>query len=261
MSERGTYPTSKCDLHPGYVTYSGSRFIQTQTLYQPIRALVACHCSMVVVEELLALGVDAWSCDLKPAERESDRHIIGDAREVVRDAWDLLIASPVCRVMANSGSKHLYIGMKKENGPYLPRWEALDTAVDDFNAFAGARHIPHRLIENSIMHEHARKRVGRQTQVCQPWWFGDPFLKGMALWIYGMDPIAEDPAISLRAIVPKPGTPEHKQWSACWMAAPGPERETIRSRTHRGTARAWARHCVEQINARRSQPELFARAA
>lgn len=207
---------------------------------------------MVVVEELRALGADAWSCDIKAAEKPTQWHIQGDARDVIGDAWDGLIASPVCRTMANSGSKHLYLGMAKKNGPNPKRWRELDEGVAFFEVFQNAHHIPVRLIENSIMHRHARERVGRQTQVCQPWWFGDPFFKAMALWIYGMEPLREDPAISLRAIRPKRGTPEHKQWSACWMAAPGPDREADRSRTHRGTARAWATHMVAQIAAQRT---------
>ena len=225
------------------------------------RILVACHCSMVVVDELRALGAEAYSVDLKDAEKPTSYHIKGNALDVVRDRWDGLIASPVCRVMANSGSKHLYIDGKKENGIYLPRWQAVEEAATFFDAFDKADHIPVRLIENSIMHRHAREKVGRQTQVCQPWWFGDPFFKGMALWIRGMEPIKEDPAVSLRAIVPKPGTEEHKLWSACWLEAPGPEREANRSRTHPGTARAWARHIVDQIARRQMEPELFERLA
>lgn len=209
--------------------------------------LVACHCSMVVVDELRALGIEAWSCDTKPAEKPTRWHIQDDVRNHIAKPWDGMIASPVCRTMANSGAKHLYIDGRKENGVNPKRWAELDEGVEFFELFTKARHIPVRIIENSIMHRHARERVGRQTQICQPWWFGDPYFKGMALWIEGAGPIVEDPAVSLRAVRPLPGTEEHKRWSACWMAAPGPSREADRSRTHPGTARAWARHMANAL--------------
>lgn len=261
MGAHGTDHGCKINLPLGYVTNPRSHGDQTHDSTHAPRVLVACHCSMVVVNELRTLGIDAWSCDLKPAEQETQFHIIGDARDIVKQQWDALIASPVCRVMANSGSKHLYLGMKKENGPCPKRWADLDRAVADFMVYRDAMHIPIRMIENSIMHQHARERVGRQTQVCQPWWFGDPFFKAMALWIIGAAPIVEDPAVSLRAMVPKPGTPEHKAWSACWMAAPGPEREADRSRTTPGTARAWAAHIAAALRQRDLQLPLFEAAA
>lgn len=218
-----------------------------------IRALVACHCSMRVVNELRALGVDAWSCDLKPAEQPSPWHLQCDVREVLPEQWDLLIASPVCTRMANSGSKHLYIGMKKENGPDLPRWEKMRQDAAFFRLFSTADHIPHRAVENSIMHEHARALVGRQTQVVQPWYYGDPFFKGTALWLFGLPKLID----TCRLVPPKPGTCEHKAWSAVFRAPPGPERATDRARTFPGMAKAWAEQWVAHIRNVRASPSLL----
>ena len=44
-----------------------------------MRALITHECSGHVREELRALGHDAWSCDLVPAEDGSPFHIQGDA--------------------------------------------------------------------------------------------------------------------------------------------------------------------------------------
>lgn len=223
-----------------------------------ITALVACHCSMTVVEDLRSIGVEAWSCDLKPAERPTRWHIQCDVREVLPHPWDMLIASPVCTRMANSGSKHLYAGMKKENGRNEERWAQLAEDAAFFRLFSEARHIPHRAVENSIMHCHARELVGGgQDQVVQPWWFGDPFFKGTALWLYGLPKLVA----TNRLKRPKPGTDEHKAWSAVFLAAPGPERAANRARTFPGMSRAWAAQWVAHIRAQRAELPLFARAA
>lgn len=55
------------------------------------RVLIACEFSGIVRRAFAALGHDAWSCDLLPAEDRSKKHITGDAREILNDGWDLLI--------------------------------------------------------------------------------------------------------------------------------------------------------------------------
>lgn len=53
-----------------------------------------------------------------------------------------------------------------------------------------------------------------------------------------------------RLTQPRPGTEEHKNWSAVHRAAPGPDRWKIRSRTFEGIANAcadqWGRHAQQQ---------------
>lgn len=45
-----------------------------------MKVLVACEYSGIVRDAFLERGHDAWSCDLLPTERNSNRHIQGDAR-------------------------------------------------------------------------------------------------------------------------------------------------------------------------------------
>jgi hypothetical protein len=60
-----------------------------------LRVLVACECSGVVRRAFRALGHNAWSCDLLPAEDGSPHHIQGDAiKAAYAQPWDLLIAHP-----------------------------------------------------------------------------------------------------------------------------------------------------------------------
>lgn len=44
-----------------------------------MRVLIACEFSGVVRRAFTARGHDAWSCDLLPAEDNSENHLVGDA--------------------------------------------------------------------------------------------------------------------------------------------------------------------------------------
>ena len=74
------------------------------------KVLVACEFSGTVRDAFLARGFDAWSCDLLPDERGSNRHIRGDVRDHLDDGWDLLIvAHPPCTRLCNSGVRWLSV--------------------------------------------------------------------------------------------------------------------------------------------------------
>ena len=51
-----------------------------------LRVLVGCEYSGIVRNAFLDEGLDAWSCDLLPAEDGSNRHIRGDVRTFLRMA-------------------------------------------------------------------------------------------------------------------------------------------------------------------------------
>lgn len=51
--------------------------------------LIGYECSGKVRSAMRAAGVDAWSCDLKPAEDGSPYHITGDIRTALGDGEDL----------------------------------------------------------------------------------------------------------------------------------------------------------------------------
>ena len=73
-----------------------------------LRILVACEFSGVVRRAFASRGHDAWSCDLLPSEDGSNRHIVGDARDLLNDGWDLLmVAHPPCTRLCNSGVRWL----------------------------------------------------------------------------------------------------------------------------------------------------------
>ena len=73
-----------------------------------MKVLVACEYSGRVRSAFRDLGHDAWSCDILPAEDNSDHHIPLDVTEVLNDGWDLMIGFPPCQFLANSGARWLY---------------------------------------------------------------------------------------------------------------------------------------------------------
>lgn len=202
------------------------------------RVLIACERSGVVRRAFEALGHDAWSCDLEPADDASNRHIRGDVLQHLDDGWDLLaVMHPPCTVLCNSGAKWLYIGGRKSGGPDPKRWRDLGEAAAFYRNLRDASQIPCRAIENPIMHRHAIKATRRgAVQFVQPWWFGDPFFKATGLELIGLPPLIA----TQRLIPPKPGSAEHKAWSAVHRAPPSADRARMRSQTYPGLAAAMA---------------------
>lgn len=201
-----------------------------------VRILIACECSGVVRRAFRALGFDAWSCDLKPAEDGDAHHIQGDAVEAAyAGGWDMLIAHPVCRYLANSGAKHLYQGMNKANGPDPIRWAAMREGAAFFLRFWNAP-VGLIAVENPIMVGHAKRIIGaHQTQTIQPWMFGHPESKATCLWLRGLPKLIP----TLNVYDEMMHLPLAKR-TRVHFTPPGPNRETDRSRTLAGIAGAMA---------------------
>lgn len=201
-----------------------------------LRILIGCETSGVVRRAFAARGHDVWSVDLLPAEDHSNRHIIGDVRDHLRDGWDLLaVMHPPCTRLCNSGVRWLSVpppGRTREE-----MWAELDDGAALFSACWNAP-IARVCVENPVMHKHARERIEgwAKPQTVQPWWFGDAAFKATGLYLRGLPPL--EPTDKLAP--PRPGTDEHKAWSRVHRASPGPDRWRERSRTFEGIAAAMA---------------------
>lgn len=217
----------------------------TAHILTPMRVLVACEFSGVVRNAFLARGHDAWSCDLLPSEDGSNRHIIGDARNILNDGWDLLmVAHPPCTRLCRSGHRWLF-GPEETHPKKLPKgrtWESMlaefETGIALFTDFWRAP-IDRVAIENPVMHPPAQKRMPSdlpKPHIVQPWQHGDPAFKATGLYLRGLPPLQD----SNRLAPPARGTDEHKRWSTVHRAPPGPDRWKIRSRTFPGIANAMA---------------------
>lgn len=190
-----------------------------------MRVLVGCEFSGIVRDAFAALGHDAWSCDVLPTERPG-QHYQGDVRDMLDDGWDLAIFHPPCTYLANSGAKHLYVGMSKGNGINRERWRLMLEAVRFFNLLRSAD-IPRIAVENPIMHEHARKRIGYPTQIIQPWQHGHGETKATCLWLKNL------PRLHPTCVVDGREARVHNE-------PPSDERWMNRSRTYEGVAAAMA---------------------
>lgn len=186
-----------------------------------MRVLIACEYSGVVRRAFSARGHDAWSCDLLKAEDGSNRHIVGDARDLLNDGWDLLmVAHPPCTRLCNSGLRWLY----ERN-----LWAELDEAAALFSAFWNAP-IDRIAVENPIMHRHARERIINfqpPRQTVQPWQFGHGETKATCLWLKNL------PALAPTKIVDGRAARVHRM-------SPSADRWKERSRTFTGIADAMA---------------------
>jgi hypothetical protein len=155
-----------------------------------MRVLVACEFSGTVRRAFADLGHDAWSCDLLPSEDRSNKHIIGDARDILDLDWDLLmVAHPPCTRLCNSGVRWL---SKPPSGRTLEEmWGELESASELFAAFWNAP-VTRVAIENPVMHKHAKSRISNYqefSQSVQPWQFGHPETKRTCLWLRGLPPL------------------------------------------------------------------------
>lgn len=223
-----------------------------------MRVLIGCEFSGVVRRAFAERGHDAWSCDLLPAADGSNRHLVGDVRDFLNDGWDLLaVFHPPCTRLCNSGVRWLSV---PPTGKTLEQmWADLDEGAALFSDLWNAP-IERVAVENPVMHKHARERIRnyqRPAQTVQPWWFGDPAFKATGLYLRGLPPLAPTD----RLTPPKPGTDEHKAWSAIHRAPPSADRWAFRSKTFAGIANAMADQWGELDGLTPDQRDLFGAAA
>lgn len=200
------------------------------------RVLIACECSGIVRRAFAARGHDVWSCDLKPAEDRSNRHIVGDVRDLLHDGWDLLaVLHPPCTRLTNSGVRWLSVPPPGRTLPDM--WAELDEGAALFSACWNAP-IPRVAVENPVMHRHAKERIVNfrpHAQSVQPWQFGtdptgpDNVKKRTCLWLRGLPNLT--PTGTLDGSTARDEI--HK-------ASPGPDRAERRSRFFPGLADAMA---------------------
>lgn len=193
-----------------------------------MRVLVACEFSGVVRRAFEAVGHDAWSCDLLPAEDGSNRHIRDDVRRHLDAGWDLLmVAHPPCTRLCNSGVRWL---SKPPPGRHLAdMWRELDEGAALFSELWNAR-VPRVAVENPVMHRYAKERIEgyrEPAQSIQPWQYGHGETKRTCLWLRDLPPLMPT------RIVPGREARVHRM-------PPGPNRWRERSRTFTGVAEAMA---------------------
>lgn len=206
------------------------------------RVLIAGEMSGRVRDAFLALGHDAWSCDLLPTESPiSGRHYQRDIFDVLATTgpWDLMIGHPPCQFLANSGARHLYIGGRKENGPDPVRWEKMHEAAAFFNKLLNAD-VPRICIENPIQHAHARELICMYDQGgVQPWQYGHGETKQTTFWLKNLPPLRPADIVLPDYVKYPPGRGNGFKPTVHYES-PGADRSVRRSRTYIGIAKSMA---------------------
>lgn len=189
-----------------------------------MRVLVACEFSGVVRQAFRHAGHEAWSCDLyEPAEDGSPWHRQDDAERIAYEGgWDLMIAHPPCTRLTVAGARW-FKGRETEQAEAIRFVEALWDAP-----------IPMIAIENPIGVLSTRSRLGKPTQIIQPWQFGHGETKATCLWLKGL------PALVPTNVVDGREARIHKM-------PPGPNRWRERSRTYPGIAAAMAEQWTQKV--------------
>lgn len=223
---------------------------------KPLRVLIGCESSGIVRRAFAALGHDAWSVDLKPAEDRSNHHIVGDIRDHLDGGWDLLaVMHPPCTRLTNSGVRWLseppgklspehntaaeiaaYQLMERDERLAF-MWDELDKGARLFSDCWNAP-IERIVVENPVMHKHAKERIRnfeRHSQSVQPWQFGtdgagpDNVKKRTCLWLKGLPKLTATGTLD--------GSTARDE---IHKAPPGPDRAERRSRFFPGLANAMA---------------------
>ena len=199
------------------------------------KVLIACEESQAVTKEMLALGVEAYSCDIEPCSGgHPEWHIQGDVTPLLEREWDMIIAFPPCTHLAVSGAAHF--AKKIADGRQ-------QQGIDFFMKFANAK-CPRIAIENPI--GIMSKKWRKPDQIIQPWQFGDKFQKSTCLWLNGLPKLEHTEIVEKGEfkewIDPKTGkTKRQAMWVFNALPAKTPhERAKIRSKTFIGVAKAMA---------------------
>jgi hypothetical protein len=182
-----------------------------------MKVLIACEFSGVVRRAFRALGHNAWSCDLLPAEGDDQHHYQADVMAVLSATgqWDMMIAHPPCTHVAVSGAR------------WFRNKQAEQRDAIAFIEVLWDLPIPRICIENPIGVLPKRSRLGKASQIIQPWQFGHGETKATCLWLKNL------PCLTAADVVEGRVARIHKM-------PPGPDRWKERSRTYEGIAAAMA---------------------
>lgn len=117
------------------------------------------------------MGHNAWSCDLLPAEDDSEFHLHGDVLQYIGadQGWDLMIAHPPCTHLAVSGARWF----KDKQAEQAEALEFVQKLLD--------APVPRIALENPV--SIISSRIRKPDQIIQPWQFGHGETKATCLWL------------------------------------------------------------------------------
>jgi len=184
-----------------------------------MNVLIGCECSGTIRDAFREKGHDAWSCDLKPCEKNSEHHLRMDIYKAIntRD-WDFIGLHPDCTAMAVSGNRWYGKGMPNHHNRLI----SLAWTKELWNKVKSVTEKAYLENPVSVIFSH----IGA-SQYIQPWQFGHGETKKTGLALHGL------PKLKPTNIVEGREARIHKM-------PPSPNRKTDRSRTYQGIADAMA---------------------
>lgn len=225
-----------------------------------MKVLLACEESQAVCKEFRALGHEAYSCDLYECSGgHPEWHIKGDCLPIlngkcefvtengdkhsINTKWDLIIAFPPCTHLAVSGARHFE--KKRESGVQV---EGIEFFCKLLNADCDKIAIenPINIISGDYIKEHYPElceKYGlprKQSQIIQPYEFGNPYKKTTCLWLKNL------PILRPTNVVNVTDFKEYKCKDgkiarfSNWYNEGGKNRQKNRSKTFLGIAKAMA---------------------
>ena len=174
-----------------------------------MKVLIACEESQVVCMAFRNKGHEAYSCDLQECSGGYPQfHINSDVTKIIGgstvfltqdgiwhsiDKWDLIIAHPPCTYLTNGGAVQMFRNEKKLYEGYgefqmvnVERVKKMIVARDFFLMMLNAN-ANKVAIENPV--PMGLCMLPKETQVIQPYEFGDPYSKKTYLWLKGLKPL------------------------------------------------------------------------
>lgn len=211
-----------------------------------MRILIACEESQTVCIEMRKLGHEAYSCDIQECSGgHPEWHIRGDALELLKMRWDMIIAHPPCTYLSNAGSVNLRRGgiLNEE------RMEKAREAKKFFLRFLEAD-CTRIAVENPV--------PGRihgmppYDQIIEPYYFGDPWKKRTCLWLKGLPPLFATELVEPQGLWCGSTSLKRDPGLKHRYAMQSHRSSKIRSKTFPGIARAmaeqWAGKCEERTD-------------
>ena len=214
----------------------------------PLRVLCGCEASGVVRRAFRALGHEAWSCDLLPAEDNSPFHLQCDVLTLLDEGWDLGVFFPDCTYLTNSAE------WAYGNGPYHQKvkpgtlvGEARRAAREEAILFVKqlwAAPIERIAIENPVGCLGTRWRS--VSQFVQPYEFGDDASKKTGLFLKNLPLLIPTTRYPGRWVEwPRGSGKMVERWGNQTDGGqnklpPTDDRWMLRSRTYEGLAAAFA---------------------
>lgn len=190
-----------------------------------MKILVACEESQAVAIAFRNKGHEAYSCDIQDCSGgHPEWHIKDDVRNILNQKWDMVIAHPVCKYLANSGVSWIY----KDN----TRMQKVKEAAEFFMMFYNCN-CEKICIENPIPHKYGE--LPKYSQIIQPYMFGHMESKATCLWLKGLPKLKETNNVKSEMLL----LPKNISQRLHYLP-PGPEREKLRSKTYPGIAAAMA---------------------